>query len=318
MIFPDPLLQLGFATLLDNARQAILASALLETVGKVSTKELDRQLAEYVSDEALALLAARGVRGEAIFPVPLVLQTKPSLIGYYRLVYGYSQKQFYTAQTGASPLKAMEGRNKLSEAAAVLLPETCRAFATSGEVLLRGLGPKLAVPGLLHDLSLLTLGAQLRGGANNARGSAGISAVFAVLKDIFADKIETTTDRKIVVRNAAGRAVTLKIAADPDILITSVMPDGNTRPIVAMEIKAGEDHSNIWNRIGEAEKSHQKARLANVTECWTIINDPKADPRKLREASPSTDRFYQMVELANEESERHRDFSSRVRDMVGV
>lgn len=318
MIFPDPILQLGFATLLDNARQTILASALLETVGQISTKELDRQLAGYVSDEALALLAARGIRGETIFPVPLVLQAKPSLIGYYRLVYGYSQKQFYTAQTGASSLKAMENRNKLSGRATSLLPEICRAFANSGEVLLRGLGSKLAVPGLLHELSLLTLGAQFRGGANNARGSAGINAVFAVLKDIFGDKIEDTGERKIVVRNAAGRMVTIKIAADPDILITSVMSDGNIRPIVAMEIKAGEDHSNIWNRIGEAEKSHQKARLANVTECWTIINDPKADHRKLKEASPSTDRFYQMVELANDESEQHRDFSSRVRDMVGV
>jgi hypothetical protein len=29
---------------------------------------------------------------------------------------------------------------------------------------------------------------------------------------------------------------------------------------VAVEIKGGKDYSNIHNRIGEAEKSHQKAK----------------------------------------------------------
>ena len=36
------------------------------------------------------------------------------------------------------------------------------------------------------------------------------------------------------------------------------------RPLVAIEVKAGTDASNIHNRIGEAEKSHLKARARNT------------------------------------------------------
>ena len=32
------------------------------------------------------------------------------------------------------------------------------------------------------------------------------------------------------------------------------------RNIGAIEVMAGQDFSNIYNRIGEAEKSHQKAK----------------------------------------------------------
>lgn len=318
MNFPDPLLQLGFATLLEVAREKTLLGALRRTVAGLPTTGIDRQLSEFVSPEALSMLSGRGIRGETIFPVPLVLTANPSLLGYYRLLFGYSQKQFYTSRTGASCLRAMETKGILTSSAADHLEKACRAFARAGEMLVRGLGSKVARPEIPHELALLTLGAQFRGAANNTKGTDGIKAAFAVLERVFEREVEKTGERSLVLRNAAGKAVIVELAADPDILIKSTMSDGQTRSVVAIEVKAGEDHSNIWNRVGEAEKSHLKAKAAGINERWTIVNDPQAPTDKLHSMSSSTTRFYQLLQLTDDQSVEHRDFRSRVRDMVGL
>lgn len=318
MNFPDPLLQLGFATLLEGSRDRVLLSALRRTVSTLATAELDGQLSIYASQAALAALSGHGLRGETLFPVPLVLSASPSLIGYYRLLFGYSQKQFYTSKTGASCLRMMEVKGVLTSSAAQNLDEACRAFARAGEMLVEGLGSGLSRSELPQELSLLTLGAQFRGGANNRRGSDGVKAAFAVLERIFEDEIQKTGERSLTVKNAAGKLVEIKLAADPDVVITSTMADDQTRAVVAIEVKAGEDHSNIWNRVGEAEKSHLTARAQGINERWTIINDPQAPLDKLKGTSPSTTRFYQLLQLTNDDSSEFADFRSRVRDLVGL
>jgi len=316
--FPDPLLQLGFATLLDGARDRLLLSTLRKTVASVSTPELDAELADYAPPSSLSVLSGYGLRGETVFPVPLVLKKMPSLIGYYRLLFGYSQKQFYTSKTGASCLKSMEVKGLLSSKAEASLEDACTAFARVGEMLVQGLGAKLSSSTLPHELTLLTLGAQFRGGANNQRGSDGIKAVFAVLQRVFERETEKTGERSLTLRNASGKLVEIELAGDPDVLIKSTMSDGQVRPVVAIEVKAGEDHSNIWNRVGEAEKSHLKAKGLGINERWTIINDPQAPADKLKSSSPSTTRFYQLLELTDAESAQFSDFRSRVRDLVGL
>lgn len=318
MNFPDPLLQLGFATLLDGARDKVLLSALRITVATLPTTDIDAQLAKLASASALAALSGHGLRGETVFPVPLVLTENPMLIGYYRLLFGYSQKQFYTSKTGASCLKSMEEKGVLTSRAASSLDEACEAFARAGEMLVQGLGSKLSGQALPHELSLLTLGAQFRGGANNKRGSDGIKAVFAVLQRVFEKETEESGERSLRLRNAAGKLVEIELAGDPDVLMKSTMADGQVRSVVAIEVKAGEDHSNIWNRVGEAEKSHLKAKNAGINERWTIINDPQAPADKLHSMSPSTTRFYQLLELTDDQSTNFADFRSRVRDLVGL
>lgn len=318
MIFPDPLLQLGFATLLDSARDRLLLGALRKTVATLPTPDLDTELAQYASTSSLAALSGYGLRGETVFPVPLVLRKTPSLIGYYRLLLGYSQKQFYTSKTGASCLRTMEVKGLLTPKAEASLEKACTAFATAGEMLVHGLGARLSGHTLPHELTLLTLGAQFRGGANNTRGSDGVKAVFAVLQRMFEHETEDSGERSLTIRNAAGKLVRIELAADPDVLIKSTMSDGQTRPVVAIEVKAGEDHSNIWNRVGEAEKSHLSARDAGINERWTIVNDPQAAEGKLQSTSPSTTRFYQLLTLTDQESSAYSDFRSRVRDLVGL
>lgn len=318
MNFPDPLLQLGFATLLEGARDKLLLSALRSTVATLPTTELDAQLAKFAPVKALAVLSGYGLRGETIFPVPLVLTSNPSLIGYYRLLLGYSQKQFYTSKTGASKLKTMEAKGVLTNKAGAVLDEACQEFARVADMLVQGLGSKLAGQALPHELCLLTLGAQFRGGANNQRGTDGIKAVFAVFQRVFEQETEKAGERSLALRNAAGKVVKIELAGDPDVLINTTMSDGQIRPVVAIEVKAGEDHSNIWNRVGEAEKSHLKAKNSGINERWTIINDPQASADKLESMSPSTTRFYQLLELTDDESAAFSDFHSRVRDLVGL
>jgi hypothetical protein len=287
-------------------------------VKSLSIVALDQELASIVPAEAHAALAAKHVRAETLFPVPLVLRAQPSLIGYYRLLYGYSQKQFYTSATGCSPFKLMEQKGKLSSNAETLLSDLCIAFAEAGAVLLPGVEGQLKSADLFHELSLLTLGAQYRGGANNKRGAAGIKAVFEVMRTIVEDGITASGDASIEVTNAAQKKVTIVLASDPDIFIKSHLGSGKTRPIVAIEVKAGEDQSNIHNRIGEAEKSHQKAKAAGVTECWTVINVPQADVGKLTQESPSTDRFLQLLDLTDSTSAAYADFRETIRDLVGL
>jgi hypothetical protein len=314
---PTPTLQIEFATALEGARATILRDALRATVNHVDIAALDGELASFVQPESMRKLAAQGLRGESLFPVPLLLKQQPSLIGYYRLLYGYSQKEFYRTATGCSRFRTMERAGRLTAMAAQSLPDLCRAFANAGGSLLTGVEDHLGRD-LFHELALLTLGAQYRGANNNKRGAAGIKAVFELIRSIVADSIAAAGDAAIEVKNAAGKRVSILVASDPDIFIRSHLAGNRTRPIVAIEVKAGEDQSNIHNRIGEAEKSHRKAKVDGVTECWTIINVPGADLAKLKQESPTSDRFFQLLELTDPDSDAFAEFRDIVRDLVGL
>ena len=63
--------------------------------------------------------------------------------------------------------------------------------------------------------------------------------------------------------------VAVEFAPDPDIIITeSISPSQvHERKLIAIEIKGGMGFSDIHNRIGEAEKSHQKTKARGFTEC---------------------------------------------------
>src|SRR5215831_11086308 len=62
----------------------------------------------------------------------------------------------------------------------------------------------------------------------------------------------------------------------------------------SIEIKGGGDLSNIHNRIGEAEKSHQKAKNEGYVECWTMVGVVDSNLDLARRESPTTDRFYHI------------------------
>lgn len=318
--FPEPKLQADFAFALKRFRSTCLQDALLETIRTMKVTEIDRELARYVAEEDLGLMARHGMRGELLFAVPLVLAQNPCLLGYYRLLLGYSQKEFYGNDKGfgAGPFKSMETSGKIAKAVAGDIPALCAALCGAASSLLRGIEPLQPGRELLHELTLLTVGPQLRGGANNQRGLAGIVQVFEVIRKIVAHAATEVRGNAIEIASATGRKVLVAFAPDPDIIIREEMSPGRFRNIVAIEIKSGTDVSNIHNRIGEAEKSHQKARNRGYTECWTVVNVSRLDREKARAESPSTDRFYSLAELTREDSAEYEDFRLRIVSLTSI
>ena len=313
---PEPQLQVSFARALAGIREAMLQDALRKTVGALDIPTVDKELAEIVPVHSLGTFASmycaasyvRGAYGDC---------REPPFGRYYRLLDGYSQKEFHKAGVG-SMYKAASISGKLSKPSADALPEFCRAMAQAGALLLAGISTDKVSAAILDDLTLLTLGPQLRGGANVAIGSAAIAAVFGVVKEIVAKSIETSTPERMTLKNAAGRIVLIEFAADPDIIIREQLKSGAYRHVIAIEVKGGRDFSNVHNRIGEAEKSHQKARANGYTECWTVVNVDRIDMKMAKRESPSTDRFYRISDLLASSGNEFAYFRDRVISLTGI
>ncbi len=315
-----PDLQIDFAVALIQIREAFLQDALLNTVGQLKVPEIDKELKAYADSHGLSKLASKGLRGEIVFATPIVLQKSPKLLGYYRLLLGYSQKEFYTAETGIGSFRVMEEKGILPPSRVKMLPELCKALNKSAEYLINSLSPASLTRSFMDDLTLLTLGPQLRGGANVKKGTRGIVVVFDAIKRIVDGHIVSETQRTIEVKNASGRKVFIEFAPDPDIIIRENMSkSGNDfRNVIAIEVKGGTDFSNIHNRIGEAEKSHQKARQQGYTECWTVVNVDNIDIPMAKKESPSTDRFYLLSSMISGKGEGYSDFKNRIESLTGI
>jgi hypothetical protein len=315
---PPPELQIEFSVALAEIRRLYLVGALVDTVRTIKIVNLDKEIGQLVPADALAKMAGHSLRAELIFPVPMILKTNPHLLGYYRLLYGFSQKIFYTAETGVGPFKAMESRGVLSAAVEPQIEALCKALIACGAVLLDGIGPTRLSRELLDDLTLLTVGPQLRGGANVKRGAVGIVKVFEAIHKIVKAKTVAFNETQITVKNAAGRMVFVEFAPDPDIVIREEMAPSSFAEKIAIEVKAGEDFSNIHNRVGEAEKSHQKARARGFVECWTVVNVDRLDDKMARRESPSTNRFYRLSAIVSGKGAEYTDFRNRVASLIGI
>ena len=145
-----------------------------------------------------------------------------------------------------------------------------------------------------------------------------IAQVFDVILKIVSPAVIESNQRCIQVRNKAGRIVYIQFAADPDIVIREQLTADIYKNSVAIEVKGGQDYSNIHNRIGEAEKSHQKARIDGYVECWTVVNVDRVDMVMARSESPTTNRFYRISQLTNDASEEYQDFALQIASIVGI
>lgn len=311
--FPQPDLQVAFYYRLKSLRDIYLHEALSKTIQQIEIPHLDRELAKFVSSESLQKLAIFSLRGEAMFPVPILLKANPHLVGYYRLLYGYSQKEFY-GKAKAGIFKLMEEKGKLTPITEVSLDKLCRSFSAVGHYFLNELDT-VSLDGIEH-LQLLTLGPQFRGGKNNEYGQLATAKTFVIIKEIVDPYITNSTETTIEIKNNSDRTVIIAFTSDPDISIVEQMPS-QIRPLLAIEIKGGRDVSNIHNRIGEAEKSHQKARLANYREFITIISVQMAHD-VLKKESPTTSHFLNLDNLIDKKSEDYIRFKEIIASTVGI
>lgn len=315
-VFPPPSQQVGFS--LARARGLFLQEALGHAVSNLDIALVDTALTTLAPKQVIAALARHGLRGELVFAVPGVLRANPLLLAYYRLLLGYSQKEFFTKATGAAGFKAMESEGRLPPKADSELEAFCQALNSAAAELVTGIGFERVSKNLLDDLTLLTFGPQLRGGANVRKGGDATLRVFEIIHAIVKRAVKNSTASSIEVRNAARRTVLIEFAADPDIIIRERTAKGGYINKIAIEIKGGTDYFNIHNRLGEAEKSHQKARANGFTQCWTVINVNGLDAALARKESPSTDRFYNLSELHNPDSDAYQDFREQIISLTGI
>lgn len=313
-----PVTQINFASALKEIRVSYLQDALKATVSTLSVCDIDAELHDFADHTSLNLLAANGMRGELLFAVPCLISANPRLLGYYRLLLGYSQKSFYTAESGVGQYKSLEEKGTLSAKQEASLPELCRELNRCGKYMLDNLESDMITAYFFDQLTLLTLGPQLRGGANVQRGTSAISRVFNVILEIVRPSMVCATERCIQVRNKSNRTVYIQFAADPDIVIREELAPEVYKNAVAIEVKGGQDYSNIHNRIGEAEKSHQKARIDGYVECWTVVNVDRVDMAMARSESPTTNKFYRISQITNKNTKEYQDFSLQIASIVGI
>jgi hypothetical protein len=311
----SPALQLGFYERLEEARKAHLLPALLEQVGQLDIGLLDKELLEFAGSDRLSFVARRGLRGELVFPVPYVLSSKPTLIGYYRLLLGFSQKEFYKGPFGR--FKRMETDGVLTKATGELLKPLCESLIESSWILVNGL-PDLSQD-TLNSLTLLTLGPQFRGSRNVNLGIEAIRTVFALIKAMVSDRVKEEGQAHLEIMSAAGRLYRIEFSPDPDIAIRQILEDGSYRNRIAIEVKGGTDFSNIHNRLGEAEKSHQKARGEGFIQFWTVINvAADIESSVWKQETPTTNELFYLERITDVRSSEYARFKEYLVSELGI
>jgi hypothetical protein len=110
--------------------------------------------------------------------------------------------------------------------------------------------------------------------------------------------------------------VLFEFSSDPDVRVTEQLAS-QTRPTLSIEIKGGADASNIHNRLGEAEKSHLKARTRGFREFWTIVAVDVEDVAA-RRASPTTGQFFNLGRLLTAGTDDHERFRELLCSLVGI
>jgi XcyI-like restriction endonuclease len=290
--------------------------ALSDALGRVDPDRLKKQLGRYIPRDVQQSLAAAGVRDEQLFPTPVVLEEKPTLIGYYRLLLGQPQKRFYSRATGMAIFKSMEDRGVITEKQKEALPQFCRAMSGPLTDLVRQMAPMITLRDV-SELPILTLGAQFQGANNNVIGQKAIEGIFLSVAEIVKGFIIARNEREIRIRNSAKRTVIISRANDPDLRIEEVF-GGERRRKVAIEIKGGTDASNAYNRAGEAEKSHQKAKKAGFPIFWTVISKKGLDMAQIQTGSPTTNMWFDATEVLARDGDDWNEFRSRFAGEVGI
>ena len=309
----EPNLQISFYFRLQEIRELYLHKALKETIKSLNITQLDQELSAYVKPERLKQVASFGLRGEVIFPVPYLLETNPFLLGYYRLLIGLSQKEFYN-KGPFGRFKRLEDRGSITDSLRDELPALCSSLTKSAELLVENID-EISIS-IIHELQLLTLGPQLRGSANTRIGQESTREVFVLIKQLVSAYMKETTEHTILIENDSGRKVMIEFFADPDVRITEKLQSG-IRPLVSIEIKGGTDASNIHNRVGEAEKSHQKARNRGFFEFWTIIR-VDVDVEMVKRESPTTSHFFHLDRITDVATQEYAQFRDLLGSLMGI
>jgi hypothetical protein len=306
-------LQVDFYYRLKEIKKSILRESMSRTIKEIPLKTIDSELNKYAPKGVLSKIASFGLRGEVFLPVPCILKKNPKLIAYYRLLYGVSQKEFYKSENFGK-YKTYEVSNGDFQVADSDAIELSKKLIQIGRELVEGID-SLSIE-TIQELQILTLGAQFRGSRNTDLGKEATKKTFSLIKKIVKSYIKNSNKSSIRIINDSKREVVINFSSDPDIVIVETLKN-MTRPLVSIEIKGGTDYSNIHNRIGEAEKSHQKAKSKGFYEFWTIIR-VDMDLQQAHRESPTTSRFFHLDHLLDENSKERLEFKELLSSLLSI
>jgi hypothetical protein len=309
----EPNMQIDFYHRLQALNELYLFDALKKTVAQLDLSIIDKQLYDYVDQESLKKVAFFGLRGEIFFPIPYIIESNPNLLGYYRLLFGFSKKKFYNKDIFGR-FNLLEERDTIASDLMPYIPKLCSSLIKTAQILINGLN-NISLS-TVHDLQVLTIGAALRGGANNDIGAIAVTSIFNLIKCIVDPYITEIGEKHIKIKNDSNRTINIKFLSDPDIHISEKI--GKTvRPLLSIEIKGGRDESNIFNRLGEAEKSHRTALGKGFYEFWTIIG-VEVNLNRAKEKSPTTSVFFNLDKIQNPESEEYQTFRDLLSSSLSI
>lgn len=297
------------------ARGLQLQPALGRAVSEVGVATIDAELRDFVPLEALNHVAGLGLRGERVFPVPSILEHAPPLIGYYRMLLGVSKKEFSQPnKLGYSPWLSAEERGVIPDRLLPFLPRLC-------EALIEPLAEVVYAMDVfddrdLSDLTLLTLGSTLQGGRNNVIGSRASKMVFEAMKTLVTHAT-VTSEGRVEFESRAGDRFVLEEGSDPDVRLDTIATSGEKVPVIAIEIKGGEDASNAYNRAGEAEKSHIKAGRGGFRHRWTVMVMRGLNRDRLRRATPSSTELFEAEEIMSGTGADWDEFTRKFAAIIG-
>jgi len=294
-----------YQALLD-ARRLYLQPALGIAVANIGVVRIDAELQLLVPEPALNHLARLGLRGERVFPVPSIITHTPSLLGYYRMLLGFSKKEFQ--KRGFRMWVAVEEKNMLSDKFKGDLEQFCTTLIEPLTDLVYAMNRFEDRD--LSDLALLTLGPTLQGGRNNVIGSKAEKQVFQLLRQLVQPWIVFEKGPLIRFTLPEGKTFELINRSDPDICLHAGTGITNS-PLLAIEIKGGGDASNAHNRAGEAEKSHLKAAAIGYSHLWTIIRMPQGQRERFHKETLSSTAVFEFDVVVGQSGEDWLSFQQK-------
>lgn len=312
---PENSRQIAFHELLVIARHSWLIDAVKHAIGDVDPNRLRSELVAFVPADVHQLLASAEIPDEYVFPLPVLLEAKPTLVGYYRLLLGSPQKTFYGTGSGMGKFKSMEESGSLNKNQAEALPSFCAAMSTALADMVRQLSSAISRRDLT-ELPVMTLGQRFQGANNNIIGQEATKGVFRGIKDIVHTHIVDEDETTVTIRNPLGVTFRLVLASDPDVRIQEVSAQGTINRL-ALEIKGGADASNQFNRIGEAEKSHIKAKAEGYRDFWTVIRTNTLEAAAQKQ-SPTTMAWFDVVQVLGQDGPDWVRFASEIAHVTGV
>lgn len=296
-----------------EARRLYLHPALREAVKKVGVIRIDEELHRLVPHEALSLLAQLGLRGELVFPVPSIITYSPSLLGYYRMLLGFSKKEF--SKRGYSSWVRAEESQVLSPVHVTNLEQYCSYLIKHLSILVEAMGQFRDRD--LSDLALLTLGPTLQGGRNTVIGSNAERQIFQVFQQLVNPWIVYLNGPLMRFKIPNEQTFELVRKNDPDISL-SIGLGASSLPLLALEVKGGGDATNAHNRAGEAEKSHIKAAVMGYNHRWTVIQIPKGQRSRIVGETPTSTAVFDFNEVTNQSGEDWSQFKTRFFAIINV